>query len=203
MPKIVDHDARRRELADALLRVAVRDGIDAVSIRTVAAEAGCSARPVQYYFADKAALLAAAHHRVSERMGSLVTEAVHALGNAPHPRAVIEAIVHTFLPSTDAARDAVVAYHCFFAAELTDPGLRVPDAAAAPTGLGRVIRQQIERDRGGELNDGEARDVTLLVLCLSTLAASVIAGYRTLEDARALLDHQIDRLLPGPDPTSQ
>jgi hypothetical protein len=96
-----------------------------------------------------------------------------------------------------------VAYHCFFAAELTDPGLRVPDAAAAPTGLGRVIRQQIERVRGGELSDEEVRDVTLLVLCLSTLAASVIAGYRTLDDARALLDHQIDRLLPEPDSISK
>jgi AcrR family transcriptional regulator len=203
MPRLVDHEEKRSELVDAALRLVVTGGLEAATVRNIAREAGCSIRPVQYYFADKAALLAAAHHRVSERMGSLVTEAVHALGNAPHPRAVIEAIVHTFLPSTDAARDAVVAYHCFFAAELTDPGLRVPDAAAAPTGLGRVIFQQIERDRGGELNDGEARDVTLLVLCLSTLAASVIAGYRTLEDARALLDHQIDRLLPGPDPTSQ
>lgn len=36
--------------------------------------------------------------------------------------------------------------------------------------------------------------MALLVLGLSTLAASVIAGYRNLDEARTLIDHQIDRL---------
>lgn len=198
MPKVVDHDARRRELADALLRVVARQGIDAVSVRSVAAEAGCSIRPVQYYFADKAELLAAAHARVSERMGTLVTDAVRALGHEPSPRAVVRTIVHSFLPTTDEARDAVIAYHCFFAAEMTDPALRIPRAAETPTGLARVIRTQVERHRGRRLSKASTLDVTLLVLSISTIAGSVIAGYQDLDDATALLDHQINRLLAGP-----
>lgn len=197
MPKVVDHEAKRQELVDALLRVVAREGIDAVSVRSVAAEAGCSIRPVQYYFADKAELLAAAHARVSERMGALVTDAVRALGDQPPPRAVVRTIVHSFLPTTDEARDAVVAYHCFFAAEMTDPALRIPRAADTPTGLAQVIRAQVERQRGTRLSKASTLDVTLLVLSISTIAGSVIAGYQSLDEATKLLDHQIDRLLAG------
>ena len=198
MPKIVDHDARRRELLDALLRVVVREGIGAVSIRTVAAEAGCSSRPVQYYFEDKAELLAAAHARVSERMGTRITTAVRALGDDPDPRAVVETIVHAFLPTTGEARDALIAYFSFYAAELTDPAARLPAAAATPTGLARVIRTQVERRHGKRLPRAMRRDVSLLVLSIATIASSVVAGYQSLEEARALLQHQIDRLLPMP-----
>src|SRR4051812_47654230 len=160
MPKVVDHVAKRQELVDALLRVVARDGIHAVSVRSVAAEAGCSIRPVQYYFADKADLLAAAHARVSERMAGLVTEAVLALGSRPSPPAVIRAIVHSFLPTTDQARDAIIAYHCFFAAEMTDPALRIPHAADIPTNLTRVIHTQVERHQDAKLPKPTAADVT-------------------------------------------
>ncbi|QWF81724.1 TetR/AcrR family transcriptional regulator [Amycolatopsis sp. CA-230715] len=53
MPKIVDKAERRREIAEALLRLVAREGIEAVSVRTVAAEAGLSAGAVQKYFSTK------------------------------------------------------------------------------------------------------------------------------------------------------
>ena len=42
MPKIVDHDARRAAIAEALWRVAERDGVEGVTMRAVAREAGWS-----------------------------------------------------------------------------------------------------------------------------------------------------------------
>jgi AcrR family transcriptional regulator len=197
MPKVVDHETRRRELADALLRVVVRDGFDAVSIRSVADEAGCSIRPLQYYFDDKAQLLAVAHARVSERMAALVTDAVRTLGDKPHPRTVVRALVHAFLPTTEEARDAVVAYHCFFAAELTHPELRISNGAAPPNALVRVVRDQVERHHDRPASVTELRDIQLLVTSLSTIAAGVTAGYFRLAEAQELLDHQIERLLPA------
>ena len=75
MPKIVDHEARREEIAQALWRVVRRDGIPAVSVRTVAAEAGWSAGALRYYFPDQAGLLSfameAVSRRVSERIAAL------------------------------------------------------------------------------------------------------------------------------------
>ena len=40
MPKIVDHDQRRRELVDASLRIIVRQGLAGATMRDIATEAG-------------------------------------------------------------------------------------------------------------------------------------------------------------------
>lgn len=72
MPKIVDHEQRRQELAEALWRVAESRGIDAVSLRTVAAGAGWSTGALRHYFATREELLEFAlefsAHRVTERI---------------------------------------------------------------------------------------------------------------------------------------
>lgn len=52
MPKVVDHNERRRQIAEAACRVIQRDGIDRVTVRTVAAEAGVSRGVMTHYFAD-------------------------------------------------------------------------------------------------------------------------------------------------------
>jgi AcrR family transcriptional regulator len=58
MPKVVDSDQRRTELADAAARVIARAGIDGASLRTVAAEAGWTTGALVPYFATKRELLA-------------------------------------------------------------------------------------------------------------------------------------------------
>ena len=73
MPKIVDHETRREEIAEALWRVVRRDGIRAASVRTIAAEAGWSAGAVRYYFPDQAGLLSFAMDLVSRRVTERIT----------------------------------------------------------------------------------------------------------------------------------
>ena len=67
MPKQVDHQARRQEIADAVLRLAASQGLDAVTLRHVAAEAGVSMGRVQHYFATKDEMLLFAFQVISER----------------------------------------------------------------------------------------------------------------------------------------
>ena len=81
MPKIVDHAARREEIAEALWRVVRRDGIRAASVRTIAAEAGWSAGAVRYYFPDQDGLLSFAMDLVSRRVTERVA-AIEPKGNA-------------------------------------------------------------------------------------------------------------------------
>ena len=57
MPKVVDHDQRRRDIAQAMWSVIARDGLAAASARTVAAEAGWSLGAVRHYFASQNELL--------------------------------------------------------------------------------------------------------------------------------------------------
>lgn len=66
MPKIVDHEERREELAAAVWRVLLRDGIEGVSIREVAAEAGLSTGALRHYFGTKEELLAGADRLLVE-----------------------------------------------------------------------------------------------------------------------------------------
>ncbi|QFG20767.1 TetR/AcrR family transcriptional regulator [Actinomadura sp. WMMB 499] len=66
MPRTVDKQARRRDVADALFRIAAREGLDGVSMRTVATEAGFSLGAVQRYFQTKDEMLSFAFARAAE-----------------------------------------------------------------------------------------------------------------------------------------
>ena len=60
MPKIVDHDERRAEYVDALWRLVSREGAGAISVRSLAAEAGVSPSNIVHYLPSRTAMLAAA-----------------------------------------------------------------------------------------------------------------------------------------------
>jgi len=60
VPKIVDHEERRAEYVDALWRLVSREGAGAISVRSLAAEAGVSPSNVVHYLPSRAAMLAAA-----------------------------------------------------------------------------------------------------------------------------------------------
>jgi AcrR family transcriptional regulator len=60
VPKIVDHEQRRTELANAALRVIGRYGMEAATTRTVAAESGWSTGVLKHYFSSKQDLLRSA-----------------------------------------------------------------------------------------------------------------------------------------------
>jgi AcrR family transcriptional regulator len=80
MPKLVDHDVRRKELLDAVWRIIPRAGIAGATTREIAREAGVSNGVLSHYFPDKDALLIEAlrssynqfYKRMSERTQGLV-----------------------------------------------------------------------------------------------------------------------------------
>ena len=56
MPKIVDSQARREEIAHAVWSIAAREGINAATIRAVAAECDLSVGAIQHSFKSQASL---------------------------------------------------------------------------------------------------------------------------------------------------
>ncbi|MBY8871688.1 TetR family transcriptional regulator C-terminal domain-containing protein [Micromonospora sp. PLK6-60] len=73
MPKIVNRDERRAELAEALWQVVYRDGVAAATVRSVAAEAGWSPGALRHYFATQGELLAFAMEHVIARATERLT----------------------------------------------------------------------------------------------------------------------------------
>lgn len=60
MPKIIDHDARRRELATVAVQAIDELGLDAVRLVDIARLAGCTTGAVSHYFGSKDEVLEAA-----------------------------------------------------------------------------------------------------------------------------------------------
>jgi len=72
VPRFVDHDARRRDVTEIARQLVVARGRAALTVRNVAAAAGCSSTIVSHYFGDMDELFhatyAAAARRSSQRI---------------------------------------------------------------------------------------------------------------------------------------
>jgi AcrR family transcriptional regulator len=117
MPKLVDHDHRRAELAAALWRIVMRDGIEAASLRGVAAESGWSTGSLRHYFATHAELLAFAMELVAERVG----ERVRALREQG---ATATQLLERVLPLDDERLAEAQVWLAFTTRALVDPQLK-------------------------------------------------------------------------------
>src|ERR1700691_6653221 len=107
MPKRVDHEERRQQIADALVRAAAARGLHATGMREGAAEAGVSLRLVQYYFGTKEELLLGAMQHLAARFGERGMARIRRLKEAAgpvRPRDVIAAILTDGLPADDERR---------------------------------------------------------------------------------------------------
>ena len=116
MPKVVDHDERRREIAGAVWRVILRDGMEGVSVRDVAAEAGLSAGALRHYFATKEELLAGGARLVVERVTGR-------LGREPRgetPAEAVRSILSEVLPLDEERRTEGAVWLAFAARSQVD-----------------------------------------------------------------------------------
>ncbi|WP_181833682.1 TetR/AcrR family transcriptional regulator [Acidipropionibacterium virtanenii] len=98
MPRVVDHDERRSEIAETALGVVLRQGLDGVTLRGVASAAGCSTGALRHYFPTQQEL----QEYVMAAASSRLREGVLARLQGPHPGATmveqIASVVEEMLP---------------------------------------------------------------------------------------------------------
>ena len=199
MPRRADHEERRRELTAALLRIASTRGLQAVSMREVAAEAGVSLRVVQYYFTDKRTLMASGVTELAARLDRRVRERAAAIGTGLPPRTVLEVVLGAILPTDEDARADQLAWTAYYAAGLTDPAEAV-DGRYAPDALERWLTGVLQRAvDAGEVPAGvDPRiEVVSLLALTNGLVSSVLGRQRDVEDAQRVVAYRLDRLF-GP-----
>ena len=196
MPRIVDHDARRAELARATWAVVRREGIEHASVRTVAAEAGCSPGSLRHYFPSQSALLASALQVVVDR----IEARLHRLERDPDPRRAARQILRELLPLDSERRAENDVWLAFTARALVDPSLRdlhaAVDDALRSTCVGiaealAVDDPAIEGERLHALVDG---------LCVH---AAVNGDRLPADRLRAVADRHLDSLAPARVPADE
>jgi len=120
MPRDVDHQARRRALAEALWRVLRRDGIHRISVRAVAAEAGTSPGALRHYFVSQDDLAAFALQAVVDRVRDRLTERLPGLQGQEAAVFLLEQL----LPLDDERREETAVYLGFLGRPHSEGRLR-------------------------------------------------------------------------------
>jgi AcrR family transcriptional regulator len=123
MPRVVDAEVRRSEIAGAVLRVLAVDGVEAVTMRNVADELGCTTGLLTHWVDGRAALIRLALATIVQRQ---TDRAVACLGDGVE--SVLRAL-EEFLPLDDVRREEARIWLGFWALAVHDPDLRAEHRA--------------------------------------------------------------------------
>ncbi|MFB9628039.1 TetR/AcrR family transcriptional regulator [Nonomuraea helvata] len=197
MPLQVDHEQRRKQIAEAVLRIAEAQGLQQVTMRAVAAEAHVSLRLVQYYFQTKDALLVDALERLSAQLDALMRQSIAVADTPPTPRTVVTAVLTTILPIDTESRRIARTYAAFYSLVLSDPQFVEQHGTPQPDMLEGFLAKQIRAaQEAGEVSadvDPAVKAAGLLAMT-NGLVSSVLGTQRTAEAALAILNSHLDEL---------
>ncbi|WP_344884151.1 TetR/AcrR family transcriptional regulator [Nonomuraea antimicrobica] len=116
----MDPAERRLLLAEAVLRVMRRDGLEQASVRNVAREAGLSMGSLRHYFASQSELMVFAFRTVIDRIESRLA----GLEPEPDPRRRAQRVLNELLPLDDERRAENEVWLAFTSRAMVDPALR-------------------------------------------------------------------------------
>jgi TetR/AcrR family transcriptional repressor of bet genes len=195
MPKVVDHEERRAELRDAVWRLASRDGLEAVTVRAVAGEAGCSTGALVHYFADKEDLLLFAFRTVADRVMRRVAAAEE---DTTDPMELVRAMLMEGLPLDRERQAEVRVWFAFLGLALTRPALARDQRLTYRAWRQRVAERLAEAKEQGVLRADVDPDTqaAALVGLVDGLAVQATFEPRALGAERQLelVDACLDRL---------
>ncbi|MEU5696983.1 TetR/AcrR family transcriptional regulator [Actinosynnema sp. NPDC020468] len=194
MPKVVDADVRRREVAEALYRVVRRQGLDHASLRNVADEAGLAIGSVRHYFADHDELLEFALAELIDRVEVRVlarAAKVRAATDDAERRRETEELLGELLPLDPDRHDESVVWLAFVSAARTRPNL-APQARRLHEGIRMIVGRVLA---GAGVPDVPVETERLAAL-LDGLAVNAVLhpDLATPEVLRAVLGRHLDQL---------
>jgi AcrR family transcriptional regulator len=112
-------EERKLEVVNAAWRVMVRDGLDALSLRSIAHEMGTTTGIVTHYFRDKADLLLVALEQVAERAAETYSNAL----KGPISIARLERYLFAAMPLEPVSQERIRVWHAFVGHAIGKPNL--------------------------------------------------------------------------------
>jgi len=160
----VDHDERRRRIAEVTVDVIAREGLEAATIRRIAAELGGPTKIITHYFADKQELLVWAYRSLAEQSERYLTEVI-----ARDPTDIVSALMA--MTAVDESQTLLWrVYIAFWDRAARDPFFAELQRTQINLALKRIA--EIIRARNGEREDVESvsQRLNALVQGISLLA---------------------------------
>ena len=194
MPKVVDHDARRRDFIKAAYETIAENGLANTTVRAVARKAGYTTGALVHYFGDKNELIRLA----LDYSGEVVRDRMVAVHQRQRGRNALREIIVEALP-LDKQRDAnwrvwlALWYH-----SEDNEDMRAEEKRRYREWTGRLGRALDESVRDGEI--AKSTDVKLevqaLVAFIDGLGVQHLMSSRGMSAKRLtkLLDRYLERL---------
>ncbi|WP_273887349.1 TetR/AcrR family transcriptional regulator [Rubrobacter naiadicus] len=191
---MVDHERRRREIAEAAWRAVARGGLEAATVREIASEAGYSTGVLAHYFEDKDALLVHTLHVSVERAVGRFERGIRGKVGIEALRAVLlEA-----LPLDEERAEEMRVWLEFWARAARDEALRAEQNYWYSLWRGVVRALVEESQRRGDLGStlDPVREANSLVALVDGVGMQAVfePGKWPPEEQRALLDAHLERL---------
>jgi AcrR family transcriptional regulator len=187
----VDHDERRRRIAEVCVDVVGREGLEAATIRRIAAEVGYSTTIVTHYFADKQELLLWAYRALAQEAEGHFQQVI-----ARDPADLVGALL-----AMTAADELGVrrwrAYVAFWDRASRDQAFAAEQLRRIEGALARIA--EVVRARNGDRADVDriARLLNALVQGIS-VQALVDRESWSFEQIRDALAHEVENVLGPP-----
>lgn len=194
MPRIVDREAKRSEIGEAVWRVARRDGLEGATVRAVAAEAGMSTGAMRHYFEGHAELQYAAMTGMLERVAERVALEREQAGPGGSPT---RAILLQLLPLDDERRAESEVWLSFVSRAGSEPSFRALADATYDALRSLVVEVIAEYLPGADpaRADLEAERLFALIDGL-VLHAVQRPDQRSAERMTAVVDRHLESLAP-------
>jgi len=159
MPRVVDHEGRRRELAEAAWRAIVKYGLDGTTTRLIARESGYSNGVLAHYFDSKDDILLEALRISHEGLDQRIREAVDDKGGFD----ALRTFCIELLPISDLPVRETHLEMSMWSRALVNDELRSVQRAESARWRRLLERLIIDAQRSGELVKMPPRTIAVLI----------------------------------------
>jgi len=159
MPRVVDHDARRHELAEAAWRAIVKYGLDGTTTRLIAKESGYSNGVLAHYFESKDEILLEALRLSHDGIDKRIRDAVEAKEGLDALRTFCIEV----LPVADQSARETHLEMSMWSRALVNDELRSVQRSESSRWRRLMERLIIDAQRAGELAEMPPRTIAVLL----------------------------------------
>ncbi|GAA2840520.1 TetR/AcrR family transcriptional regulator [Crossiella cryophila] len=189
-----DVEEQKAQIAEALWRLAARAGLEAVSVREVAAEAGVSVGRVQHYFRSKDAMLLYGLKLAGQRMETRIADRLTGLAGSPEQ--LLRAALEEVLGDDADTRQAIRVNVAFLGRAMEDVEIAdvlFQDNAELRALAAYVVR--IAQSQGRAAGLDPEREARIIWSLADALTIELACGQLSAAEAGDTMRYHLDRVL--------